>query len=386
MIDRKTTVLYAGIQGFFWMGYAALMGFISMYLLDHGFTNSQVGTVIAAAGLLSVFAQPLAAAQADRPGGPSPRKLVLVMMGLELALSLVLLFGGGRGMATAVLYGCGVLLLHTSTSLVNSMGILGARKPNFGLARGAGSIAYALAAMVIGGLADRFGSICVPAAMALGFGLLLVVSFLYPDAKGKSKKEATGADSPIVYFRRYPRYGLVLVGCMLVLLSHALLNNFLFQIITAKGGGSAEMGNVMSMGAIIEIPPMLIFAWMLKKRSCDFWFRITGIFFFLKSLTSLLVTTVPGFYAAQIFQIFAWGLITVSSVYYINSIMEPEDAVKGQAYYTVTLTLGNVIGSAVGGVLLDHLGVNAMMLFGTACAAVGAVFLLVFSQRVDAAV
>lgn len=54
------------------------------------------------------------------------------------------------------------------------------------------------------------------------------------------------------------------------------------------------------------------------------------------------------FYGIQIFQMLGWGLMAAASVYYVNSIMDAEDAIKGQAYITMTYTLGSVIGAFLG--------------------------------------
>ena len=76
-----------------------------------------------------------------------------------------------------------------------------------------------------------------------------------------------------------------------------------------------------------------------------------------------------------------WALIAVSSVYYVNSIMDEQDAIKGQAYMTMTYTLGSVIGALLGGALIDMAGVNMMLVFGTAAAAVGMVIMLAASEK-----
>ena len=65
MVIKNRTVGYSAVQGFFWTGYAGIMGYTGMYLLYAGFTNSQVGLLIAAAGLLSALLQPAVAAYAD---------------------------------------------------------------------------------------------------------------------------------------------------------------------------------------------------------------------------------------------------------------------------------------------------------------------------------
>lgn len=61
--------------------------------------------------------------------------------------------------------------------------------------------------------------------------------------------------------------------------------------------------------------------------------------------------------------------------------MSPSDSVKGQACFTVTMTLGNVLGAIVAGRILDSLGVPAMLLFATVCAFLGAVIVLAFTQK-----
>lgn len=380
MFDKKLTALYSGVQASFWMGYATVMGFTSLYLLDRGFTNAQVGTVIATASLLAALAQPVTAAIADNPNGASPRQLILGLMGCGLCVSIALLTGVTTGISTALVYALGILMVQTGNGLMNSLGILGEKKPNFGLSRGIGSIAYAAIAYGLGDLADRFGSKVVPGSMLAAFCAIVILCLVYPDAKSTAtKKKSSG--NPIVFLKAYPKYALVLVGCTFIFISHTLLNSFTYQIAVSKGGGSSEMGTSMALSAMIEIPAMIFFNRMRKLRPSHFWFRICGIFFVFKNLFTLLCTTIPGFYAVQLFQLMGWGVIAVSSVYYINSIMQPEDAVKGQAYYIVTLTLGNVIGSAVGGWLMDVRGVNFMLSVGTVSAVIGAVFLFCFTQK-----
>ena len=71
----------------------------------------------------------------------------------------------GMFMAAGLLYGSCMVLLQLTTPLVNALGIAtvsGGEKMNFGIARGFGSLGYAVAAYVIGLLAQRFGAVCVP--------------------------------------------------------------------------------------------------------------------------------------------------------------------------------------------------------------------------------
>ena len=384
---KSRTTRYAAIQSFFWMCYASIMGFVSMYLLQAGFDNSQVGILIAVAGLLSALLQPVVAAYADKPGSLSLGRLITLSGGAALACGVGLVLGRGSMAVTGLLYtGC-MVLLQMTTPLVNALGIAavnGGENLNFGIARGMGSLCYAATAYLIGLLVGRFGPVTVPVCMGIGFALMLVsvrhFGTVRSNAEGEEKKAAPKGG----FLGRYPRYAAVLAGLVLIFVSHVVLNSFTFQIVEAKGGTSREMGISMAFAALIELPVMFLFGWMLKKAKSHIWFRISGVFFFLKCLGTLLSRSIPGFYAVQLFQMFGWALISVSAVFYINAIMAPEDSVKGQAFYTMSMTLGNVLGAIVAGRILDALGVQAMLVFGTVSALVGAVIVLVFTQRTKA--
>ena len=86
---------------------------------------------------------------------------------------------------------------------------------------------------------------------------------------------------------------------------------------------------------------------------------------------------------AAVMQMGSFALYIPASVYYVNEVMEERDKFKGQALMTGTNTLGGVIGSLLGGFLIDQAGVSVMNLAGLVMAVSGAVlvFLFVFRQK-----
>lgn len=389
--EKNLTVGFSFIQGFYWMSFAAIMGFSSLYLLDNGFSNTEIGMIIAIAGIISAILQPLFASYADKPESMSLKNMILGLSGIQLILVIILFLSYQKLLVlTGVFYGCLVTILQLMLPLINSLGMESLNQGktlNFGLARGMGSAAYAIAAYALGILIADLGARFVPISILAAYSaFLLSLLWLFPFEKtekktGKNVKKS--GSSPIAFLRRYQRFGIVLVGCIFVYISHVLLNSFTFQIVESKGGGSAEMGVSMALSALIELPTLFFFSFMLKKVRCDIWFRISGIFLMLKSLGTLLASTIPVLYGVQVLQLLGWALITVSSVYYVNSIMEREDAIKGQAYMTMTYTIGSVIGAMLGGTLIDLAGVNAMLLFATISAALGMVIMLLAAQKAE---
>lgn len=381
------TFVYSFIQGFYWMNFSAVMGFASLYLLDSGFTNTEIGMIMAVAGIISAVLQPMIAGYADKPSSPSLKKIILVLIFIQFGLGILMLcFFHKAFLLTGVLYASTITLLQLLTPFVNALGMqtINQGKPlNFGVARGMGSVAYAIMSYLLGVIADRTGAVSIPVSiscmsLALVGALVLFPFHKLPDTALEPKSSSS---SPLAFFAKYKRFTVVLAGCIFLYLSHVLLNSFTFQIVETKGGGSAEMGTSMAIAALVELPTLFLFSFMLKKARCDFWFRICGIFFLLKSFGTLIAPNVPVFYGVQVLQMMGWGLIAAASVYYVNAIMEEQDAIKGQAYITMTYTLGSVIGSLLGGALIDSSGVNAMLIFATISAAFEMLILLFATEH-----
>ena len=383
--QHNLTLHFALIEAFFWMQFAVLGGFASIYLLAKGFSNTQIGMVIASAGAISALLQPIVATYADRPSSPSIKRILLVAGSLLLLAGALLIFLDRYMPATALLYGGCITLLHLQNPLLNSLGMETLNQGghlNFGIARGIGSLAYAVIAYALGILVAARGSDVIPVSIVAVFACFLAVLSCFPFCKvPKDAADArAAAQSPAAFLRRYPRFGIVLIGSILIYINHMMVNSFTYQIVESKGGSSAETGIVMALAAVLELPTMFLFGAMVRRVRCDIWFRISGAFFFLKTLGMLLAPSIPLLYASQVFQMFGFALITVSSVYYVNAIMEPQDAIKGQAYMTITNTLGAVIGSLLAGRLIDQSGITVMLIWACAIAFAGTGIMLVATE------
>ena len=376
---RKLTVPYALIMGFYWANYAILLNYASVYLLGQGLPNTAIGLLIAVASLLAAAAQPLLGAYADRPESPSVKRLLLIATALFLLLTAGIVFSANVSSALLIVtFTLAVTVMQAMSSLTNALGTVSARaghRVNFGIARGIGSLAYALASLAIGSAVTRFGNGLIPLA-AIGVYVVLGICIL-PFPFKKPEAEEKKGSRPGNFFRRYPQFTVVLAAAICLYASHSLINNFMFQIVSAKGGDSESLGIASAIGALVEIPMMFFFTRLLRRIPAGRWMVISGFAFLIKSVCSLLVPNVYGFYGVQTLQIFAFAIFAVASVYYADECMAPEDAVKGQAFLAMTSTVGAVFASAIGGWLIDAFGVPVLLGASIAFAALGAFVLWV---------
>ena len=88
-MGRILNVEYSAIQGSYWMIYGVICSFASVFLLNKGYSNSEIGIILAAANVLSVVIQPLVADFADRS-----KKLSLVSL-LEIMTVIMMIMTVG---------------------------------------------------------------------------------------------------------------------------------------------------------------------------------------------------------------------------------------------------------------------------------------------------
>lgn len=383
--SQGATARYTLMQGSYWACYCVIITFASVYLLHQGFQNTQIGILISVASILSAVLQPFVSRIADNLQKMALRQFAALLLLLQVVFSILLKFLSGS-VPQIILYGCLLILIQLILPLCSALGMdcLNRGIPlNFGVARGAGSVGFAVFSSLCGVLVLRFGEDCLPLAM-LVMNIILLLSVItfrfYSQSEDGSVRETAetvsdGQQDKRPFLSKYKGMVLILFGVVCLFVSHNVLNTYAFQIVQPLGGTSEQMGNMLFIQNIVELPIMFGFAFLLKKADSRFWVRICGVGFFLHALGEMLAPNIPVIYAVQVFEMPGYALYTLASIYWINEIVAPEDHVQGQAYFAMAMTLGVVLASFVGGLLLDHAGVVMLLAFATLAGAIGMVIL-----------
>ena len=400
-MEKRLNISYACIQGTYWMVYAVVGSFASVFLLARGYSNSEIGVILAVANVVAVVLQPIIADFADRS-----KKVSLVGL-IELMAIVMMLFMVGlyifqrKSMALSVIF-LMLLAWHTSLQpLINSLNFKleeSGAKINFGICRSMGSLAYSILCAVMGTLVEKYSVGIMPASGCVVIAMLLVslvVTKRYYDrikAANQSRGEAghvvvqteeSVEEINLVDFLKRNKVFLILnVGVLGIFFSNQVLNNYMIQIVTNVGGDSEDMGRILSIMAFLEIPLMVCAGALRKKFSCELMLKVASVGFTLKIAIHYLATTVGMLYFAQLFQLISFGLFLPVMVMFINEVMSKGEAVKGQAFFTMMTTVASIIGSLIGGVILDLSGAKMLTLIATIFTAVGTAILIATVDKV----
>ena len=375
---RRLNFHFSALWALYWIGWAALWGYLSVFLLHRGFTNSRIGLVSSCALLLPIVVQPALASLADRSRRLTGRHLAI-------CLTVLALLCAGAVWLTSDNTVCAVLLVVIGVSLTAiapffnamSMGfVLRGLDVNFSASRSCGSVTYALTSLVMGAALEHFAPTLVLPIFLLAFSGLLLALLLFryplPDAPAYEAKNTPVVLSNAALLRRYPRFTLVLVACFLLVGSQNAITTYMIHIAAKVGGGETTTGTAYFISGIVELPAMLLFTKVRRKVPLRTLLPACSVFFVVRAGALLLAATPPAMFLACSLQFFAYAILSVSTVYFAAQEIDIANQVKAQALiYTASSGVGAAFGSLCGGRLLDWGGVNAMLTFCCLSAAAG---------------
>lgn len=394
-LAKQLTVKYAFLQGTFWMSECSICSFAAVYLKSREFTNVQIGLVLALASILSILLQPLIASFADKSKKISLRSIVILIMIITMALGITLWVLPNSFYLVASSYVLINSLQYTLSPLFNSLAIEYINKGvplNYGLARGLGSISFAVISSVLGVLVNRFGPNILLNIFLINYIFVIISAYSFKaelpqTAESEAFHSNTEEDrtAPIgifQFFIKYKKYMLQLVGIAMLFYSSSLINTYLINIVENVGGNSTNMGISLSIAASLELPTMAAFIFLVKKIKCSTLVKISAFFFLIKVLLTWLAPNVPTVYIAMAFQMISFALFTPASVYYVNAVIGGKDKVKGQAMLGVASSgISGTAASITGGKLLDTVGVADMLLVGSIVTGIGLIIIFLTTEN-----
>ena len=404
MKSLKLNIEYASTLGAYWMIYGITGSFASVFMLAKGYDNMHIGMTLAAANLLALGLQPFVADNMDRAKGikiiDASAWMTLLMM---LTCAGYFVFTGRSFMLAAAI--AAVLAIHALLQpLLNSLAFrLGesGTDVNYGIGRAGGSLGFSAIVAVLGTLVEKKGEMSVPvcteAACLLLIALLFITKFSFSKMKrandieiaehaGGRPAETDEDDERIdlkAFIRRNKYFFIMNLGISGLLFSNAILSNYMPQIAGGVGGTTEQTGRILSLMALLEMPTMIFIGQIKKRFQSRTLIKIASIGFTGKIVVCWLAGSVGVLFAAQAFQLVAFALLMPAMVYYINEIMSPGEAVKGQSLFTMMFTFATIIASFAGGWILDASGAKMLTFVAALITAAGAAVVFLSINKVE---
>ncbi len=378
------TLRYILLNVTYFAAFCTIHACAALYLLEQGFSNVEVGVLLAVANIVSAIVQPIAADIIDKPGWLTNRRFILICVAIIGIGSLLLVFLHSSKIAVFIIYAL-IYMIQFAYQPVMTALCFEYQKAGadimYGLARGLGSASFAVTSAIIGKAVETRGVELLLHVNIVTMVLSAALIFFFRKPEGQAEqaeeKHTSGNTGFSAFVKKYPAYMLFLLGTICFFFAHNMINDFMIQIIRNLGGGEAQLGYANFLQAILELPVMALIGIVLKKFAPQKLMVFSGAAFFVKILILVFASNMAMMYISQSFQLFAYAVFIPAAAYYVSNTMEEADQVKGQAFITSAITMGGVFSNLLSGVILDHLGMKSMLLTGTAVCAVGVVIAFV---------
>ena len=390
-VEFRLNLSYVIAQGLYWMMVCCTVSLGSTYLSNRGFSTVSIGALFAVAYLLATILQQVFSTITDNSSRINVLD-VLAVFGTLLALVLLVACGtNGKSVATGVTFLLGAMLSTMLQPFLNALNFHIQKyniKMNFGVARASGSFFFFVMSLLAGNLMK---GVSEKAAPVLGFIVTVIfiatiiwiylelkntgikIEEIYDPFSSTSKSRDLQVDTIKEFIVKYKMFFVFLIGLVGFLYGHLLINNFLYQLAINVGGNEADVGGLLAWQAIVELPAMIFFAWLKDRFGSKNLLILSAVFYVIKIFTASLASSVGLLYLCMTFQALSFAVYIPASVHFVDEIMTDNDAVKGQAFITIAMTIGNLLSSLLGGIFIKIIGVSASLWVGTVITLVGAI-------------
>ena len=410
-MERKLNIKYSILYAVNSALVASMLAFAAIYLMEKGFANSNIGIILALCSVSSILIQTFFANFTVKFPNFRLQDIITGNLGVVILASLALIF-----IPSPLLF-MGTIILAFSfaqslTPFLNSLAFIYEDQNvhiNYGVGRGFGSLSYAIITLILGYAIEATSANILPfvyIAMAILFIFMVrsyrldqdplgemdpfveVESNVVKQEKSILEKTAKVASVPVEqqslagFLTKYRYLFLVIIGLAITLFGQSMVNTFMIHVVTPLGGDSSTVGVAVFLAAVVEVPVMMNFDKLMKRRSAGFWLKVAMIFYVLKISLLYFATSLWMVYLSQILQFGSYALAYPAAVQYVKGAVEKKDLFKGQTFFTINTTLSSVFASFCGGILFDRVGTSRTIFVGAIAAVIG---LIIIYSAVDKA-
>lgn len=351
------TGLLRGFNFFYFGMFAIFLSFVPIYCAFRGIATSDVGSMLAVGSLLGVIAQPVWGLISDKR--KSLRSVLLLLLVLSLAAGVALYRTSDAAMlyaAVALMY---VLFLPTDP-LAESLNVQSAARAGvtFGSVRMFGALGYAAASFFVGVFTanygmDRLWLLFLVFGMAAA-GLTLLVKDVPVTGKPVSLRELGRffAGGQTVRF-----FALVL----LVAVPHRMNDSFIGLYVQEAGGGVEQVGLAWAVMTLTEFIFFAVIHRFIRPGRELAAIRLAAFLYALRFALCVVLKDPSFLVGLQLLQGCTFVLFYAAAIQYLYGIVPDEWKATGQTALAATFFgISGVLGSAVGGRVMEHFGGSAL--------------------------
>ena len=357
---------------FYYFSWAVFAALISVYLMDKGFTATEVSFVISASFVSSMATQPLIGMASDKFGA----KKVNIILFILAAVGGVFFVFASNFITILIGYSFVLLILNGTNPMIEKAAT--ASPFSYGKIRVWGTIGYATGSQAAGLIYDYIS----PSAVFVTFIITIIlatIGILGTDPKKEPKRTQEYENQNVLHIlfanRKYVYY-LIIHGLFAGLVSMA--NTYIPTMFTSRGLSASTASIILSLAVICELPIVFFSGKFMDKFSSKS-LMITAISVTLLQYLSYSVSLPLVFQIITTFMAkHTMGMLFIMvNLKVVNTLIAPEHQITALAFVATVTNLMSILFQSMGGSFIDTLGYQSLFLIASgimACALIMTLF------------
>lgn len=375
---KKLQMKYNLLHVLYWMATCCIYGYVAVFLQYKGMTNTEIGIVSGSGCVLTIFLSPFVTSLISKIKGLTIKQLLTIIYLIIGCAFLTLAVIDLSIIMIMLLY---VIMMSLIVSTVPFLSMIAmnyiqtGKEINFGLARGMGSISYAISAVLLGQFIEFYN----PTILAYVFvfsaiiDLLILYSLPNTDVKQTNHKKEGNIFTII---KNYKVFFFILLGFSFMFAAATSLSTYLINVVNNLGGNTSLYGVAIFFMAASEMPVMTITPRLIRRHDSITLIMVAAIFYIIRNFTICFAPNLPILFLGMMMQSLSYGLLTGVITYYVTYNLKANDQMMGQTMIGImTSGVGSTIGNVFGGILQDQFGINMMFIFACIITIIGVVII-----------
>jgi PPP family 3-phenylpropionic acid transporter len=253
--------------------------------------------------------------------------------------------------------------------------LLGADRDRFGRARAWGSAGFIVVAIGTGWVVGGYGPSSIFAIYAPGLAAAGIAAYVLLRGGTRRARIATGAawGTALVDVFRSRTLSLFFAADVLMWTAVSAVLTFVSIHMLDLGGDGSMVGLVWAIGAIVEVPLMLLFARFARRIPAGRLVVIGALAYAIRAFGWSIVSSPALLVLFGSFGGIGFAFAYVGTVMYVARVVPGSIQATAQGLFSgTTFMLGSIAGAIVGGQLSTMLGIQGMFAVGGVLALVAA--------------
>lgn len=335
----------------YYAGVGSFTPFSAVYYHSLGFTGWHLGLLTAMTAIGTALTGPFWGALADSFGIHRQIMRGVLLVAAVMALILAQLTSFVPFMITFAIL---AFALVPIPSLWDSYAVSAVERGGapYGSLRVFGSLGFTCTVLIMGAVMAGGLSVVFIYVYAAWHLITFLVTFRLPPLSERRRRNLLDGIKVVL---RKQSYLLILVVAFIINTGYALLNIYLHMHVESIGGNTRIASYAFATSALSELPVFVLGAVIIRKLGARNMIYVSLAFYIFRFALLGFVPVTTAVLLGQMVHGLSFGMFLMASVTLAHRLVGRENAATAQALLAMMgMGLGNIVGSFIGGYVIEH--------------------------------